>query len=91
VAVVVRMPKRKAPAKSSLEGWSEVIRHQGEESSEREKVRKKAAADLLEKLKSFEDLKLIMRTLFTSYEAGELNHQEFFEAAHRVLEMEPPG
>lgn len=84
------MPKAKTPEKSSLEGWSEVIREQGEQSAAREKVRKKEAEELLEGLKAYDDLKVIMRVLFTAYETGMLNHREFFEAAHRALEMEPP-
>ena len=78
-----------SPQKSSLEGWSEVIRQQGLEAAEREKLRKQMAAELLESLKSVTDLKEQMRQLFLAYESGVLLNREFFVAAHEALGMAP--
>lgn len=80
--------KKRESTTSSLTGWSDVIRQEGERSRAREEERKKAAKELLASTRPLA-LEARLRALLTAHDEGTIRANELFKELREAVGL--PG
>lgn len=78
--------KKKQNSESSLEGWSNVIREQGEQSREREKIRREAAIEFIASIRTLETENRL-KTLLIAHREGKISLNELFDELHSWMKL----